>query len=54
MKKILSTIICLLIMVPIINVRAAGIICNNGENIDLEINNFKCAPTDENEILVKI
>lgn len=51
MKKVLSTIICLLIMVPIINVKAAGIICNNGKNIDLEINNFKCAPTDENETI---
>lgn len=45
MKKVLSTIICLLIMVPIINVKAAGIICAGTKDnpIDLStISNFPC------------
>lgn len=48
MKKILCTIICLLVMVPILHANADGIVCNNGEVIDLEkVNNFLCNPTDE-------
>lgn len=53
MKKILSTIICLLIMVPIINVRAAGIICAGTKDnpIDLSIvNDFPCQGIESSTI----
>lgn len=49
MKKMLSILICLFVMLPIIQVKADGIICNNGEKIDLDkVNNFLCNPTDSN------
>ena len=55
MKRFLSTIICLLIMVPIINVKAAGISCKGAtpeDAIDLTTTtNFSCQAIDKNVVL---
>lgn len=52
MKKILSSIVCLLIIAPIINVNAAGINCKGSTPEDAiilkETTNFLCTPNDTN------
>ena len=54
MKRFLSTIICLLIMVPIINVKAAGLECAGGSEknaIDLKnVNDFPCTGIESENI----